>query len=178
MQDVTNEQFLQTRDNMNNRPLHNYFTLCPFSKCMEKEKNKPNQTNKTTACFRDECFQKIITETAYRLWSLGSNCYMIWNKIHKTKHKNNKQRKQNNLIVKINVWHFEGRDDSRWNSSTDVHRLKPHRQSVNQRFISSGEALTRKNCVFYTKKEQATQIWKCCAFTVRKNQWPHTSKCV
>ena len=30
----------------------------------------------------------------------------------------------------------------------------------------------------YAKKEQATQIWKCRAFTVRKNQWPHTSKCV
>ena len=33
---------------------------------------------------------------------------------------------------------------------------------------STGVALTRKNCVFYAKKEQATQIWKCRAFTVRK----------
>ena len=41
-----------------------------------------------------------------------------------------------------------------------------------------GVTLTRKKCVFYVKKEQATQIWKCRAFTVRKKQWPHTSKCV
>ena len=42
----------------------------------------------------------------------------------------------------------------------------------------TGVTLTQKNCVFYAKKEQATQIWKCHAFTVRKKQWPHTSKCV
>ena len=41
--------------------------------------------------------------------------------------------------------------------------------------IIAGVTLTRKNCIFYAKKEQATQIWKCCAFTVRKKQWPHTS---
>ena len=41
-----------------------------------------------------------------------------------------------------------------------------------------GVALTPKKCVFYAKKEQTTQIWKCNAFTVRKKQWPHTSKCV
>ena len=44
--------------------------------------------------------------------------------------------------------------------------------------FKAGVALTRKNCVFYIKKEQAMQIWKCRAFTVRKKQWPYTSKCV
>ena len=39
---------------------------------------------------------------------------------------------------------------------------------VQTSFSVIGVALTRKKCVFYTKKEQATQIWKCRAFTVRK----------
>ena len=37
-------------------------------------------------------------------------------------------------------------------------------------FMYTGVALTRKNCIFYAKKEQATQIGKCGAFTVRKKQ--------
>ena len=53
-----------------------------------------------------------------------------------------------------------------------------HSSAQTQKILTSGVALTRKNCVFYAKKEQATQIWKCGAFTVRKKQWPHTSKCV
>ena len=36
----------------------------------------------------------------------------------------------------------------------------------------------REKTAFFTQKKQATQIWKCRAFTVRKKQWPHTSKCV
>ena len=31
--------------------------------------------------------------------------------------------------------------------------------------VITGVALTRKNCVLYAKKEQATQIWKCRTFT-------------
>ena len=46
------------------------------------------------------------------------------------------------------------------------------------RYTASGVALMQKNCVFYAKKEQAAQIWKYRAFTVREKQWPHTSKCV
>ena len=41
-----------------------------------------------------------------------------------------------------------------------------------------GRTYAKKLCFFYAKKEQATQIWKCRAFTVPKKQWPHTSKCV
>ena len=40
--------------------------------------------------------------------------------------------------------------------------------NLNSYTVFTGVALTRKNCVFYVRKEQATQIWKCREFTVRK----------
>ena len=44
--------------------------------------------------------------------------------------------------------------------------------------LSRGRTYVKKTAFFYAKKEEATQIWKCRAFTVRKKQWPLTSKCV
>ena len=41
-----------------------------------------------------------------------------------------------------------------------------------------GSHLCEKTAFFTQKKEQATQIWKCRVFAVRKKQWPHTSKCI
>ena len=65
-------------------------------------------------------------------------------------------------------------------SLRDTSILLGHKQPTDQQtsLCGSGVAHTRKNCVVYAKKEQATQIWKYRAFTVRKKQWPHTSKCV
>ena len=80
--------------------------------------------------------------------------------------------KDNRWTIRSTEWQIKG--------VRSVGRPKHHWRDdiVEQQGAASGVALTQKNCVFYAKKEQATQIWKCRGFTVRKKQWPHTSKCV
>ena len=74
----------------------------------------------------------------------------------------NDQSAQWTWLITWSIYHSYGK---KLDKNTKPPASKKKKKATLQ---SSGVSLTRKKSVFYAKKEQATQIWKCCAFTVRK----------
>ena len=66
-------------------------------------------------------------------------------------------------------------EEDRW-ILTRTCKFIPHPFGALCHYFSTCKCKECRGLHFFTqKKEQATQIWKCCAFTVHKKQWPHTS---